>query len=266
MKNTFSQNKLSRIENKTNLLSIYFTAGFPQLESTVSICLALEQAGVDLIEIGIPFSDPLADGPTIQASSQQALKHGMSLKILFEQLQNLPKNYNVPIVLMGYLNVVMQFGIEKFLSSCQENNISGVIIPDLPLEVFVENYRELFTKYNVAAIFLCTPSTDVQRIKLIDSISQGFIYLVSANSTTGSSALDLSKTKDFLMRISKLKLKNPCLVGFGIRSFEQINELNQINAPAIKGYIVGSAFINHLASSYDLANDIPNFIRQLRGE
>lgn len=234
------KNKLS--ENK-KLLSIYFTAGYAQLEDTVEILQQLEQNNVDMVEIGLPFSDPLADGPTIQASSQVALKNGMNTERLFEQLKDIRKTVSIPLIIMGYFNPILQFGVEKFCSKCAEIDIDGLIIPDLPLAEYQEHYAEIFKKHGLINIFLITPQTSEKRIHQIDAASEGFIYMVSSASVTGSAKGFGEEQENYFQRISSMKLKNPLIVGFGIkdsRTFKQATSHTN-------GAIIGSAFIKMLS-------------------
>lgn len=233
------QNKLQ--ENK-KLLSIYFTAGYPNLNDTVSIIQDLEKNGVDMIEIGLPFSDPLADGPTIQDSSTQALKNGMTTEVLFNQLKDIRKTVQIPLIIMGYFNPMLQYGVEAFCKKCQEIGIDGLIIPDLPVDVYSEQYQSTFEKYGLINVFLITPQTSVERINFIDSISNGFIYMVSSASVTGSQSGFGKEQTDYFKRIADMNLKNPQIIGFGIsdnKTFTQATEY-------AKGAIIGSAFIKHL--------------------
>jgi tryptophan synthase alpha chain len=204
---------------KNNILSIYFTAGFPKLEDTNIVLDQLIKSGVDMIEIGIPFSDPLADGPVIQHSSEVALENGMTLKLLFEQLSKSDQsniNSQVPFILMGYLNPVLQFGVENFCKKANEVGISGVILPDLPMDEYLKEYKSIFDKYNLKNIFLITPQTSEKRIRYIDENTDGFIYLVASASTTGTNTgMDDEKVKYF-SRIKNMGLKNPLMIGFGI--------------------------------------------------
>ena len=202
-------------ENK-KLLSIYFSAGFPNLEDTVPILKKLQTAGVDMVEIGLPFSDPLADGPTIQASSTQALRNGMTTEKLFSQLEGIRKHIEIPLVLMGYFNPMMQYGIEKFCSRCETIGIDGIIIPDLPVDVYHENYKALFDKHGLYNMFLITPQTSEARIKYIDKVSNGFIYMVSSASVTGAKSTFGNTQTEYFKRIATLKLKTPTVIGFGI--------------------------------------------------
>jgi len=244
-------------KEKKNILSIYFTAGFPKPKDTNIILDELEKSGVDMIEIGIPFSDPLADGPIIQHSSEVALKNGMSLKLLFEQLSKSEiRNSKSAMLLMGYLNPVLQFGVENFCKRASEVGISGVILPDLPIDEYLSEYKSVFDKYNLKNIFLITPQTSEKRIRYIDEHSDGFIYVVSSASTTGTNTgMDAWKEKYF-SRIKNMNLKNPLMVGFGIgdkKSFFKACEY-------ANGAIIGSAFIKHLENG----GNVRAFIKQLK--
>lgn len=243
--------------NKT-LLSIYFTAGFPHLEDTLPTIKALEAAGVDMIEIGLPFSDPLADGPTIQASSQQALKNGMNTNLLFEQLKDIRKEVSIPLIIMGYFNPMFQYGMEAFCQQCKEIGIDGLIIPDLPLQVYQEEYKELFQANNLLNVFLITPQTSTKRIKEIDAVSDGFIYMVSSASTTGAQSGFSSETTEYFERIAKMQLKNPQIVGFGISNKETFKAATKHT----KGAIIGSAFIKHI-SQFGVSG-IADFVNKIR--
>ncbi|OAD91549.1 tryptophan synthase subunit alpha [Aequorivita soesokkakensis] len=225
------------------LLSIYFTAGYPKLDDTVEILQQLEKNGIDLVEIGLPFSDPLADGPTIQKSSEEALKNGMTTNLLFEQLKDIRKTVSIPLILMGYFNPVLQFGVENFCKKCAEVGIDGLILPDLPLAEFQEHYAEIFKKYGLLNIFLITPQTSEERIRQIDAASEGFIYMVSSASVTGSSSGFGTEQTTYFERIASLSLTNPQIVGFGINNSETF----QLVTKYAKGAIIGSAFIKMLS-------------------
>ncbi|WP_242119831.1 tryptophan synthase subunit alpha [Aestuariivivens sediminicola] len=228
-------------ENK-KLLSIYFTAGFPHLNDTVSIIKDLENSGVDMIEIGLPFSDPLADGPTIQDSSTRALKNGMTTQVLFNQLKDIRTSVSIPLLIMGYFNPILQYGVEAFCKTCQDIGIDGLIIPDLPVDVYHEKYQAIFEKFGLINVFLITPQTSDERISFIDSISRGFIYMVSSASTTGAKSGFGEAQKRYFKRISALELKNPQIVGFGISNNKTFSQATQYT----KGAIIGSAFVKHL--------------------
>ena len=250
------QHKLSQ-NNK--LLSIYFTAGYPNLNDTVKIIQSLENAGVDMIEIGLPFSDPLADGPTIQASSTLALKNGMTTQFLFNELKDIRKSVSIPLLIMGYFNPILQFGVENFCKKCSEIGIDGLIIPDLPVEVYHEEYQHVFEKYNLLNIFLITPQTSIERINFIDAISKGFVYMVSSASTTGAKTGFGEEQLAYFKRISAMNLKNPQIVGFGISNSETFQQATQFS----KGAIIGSAFIKHLSEKgLDKISEFINSIRK----
>jgi len=236
---------MNRIEKffsgkKKNILSIYFTAGFPNIADTQTILQSLEKNGADMIEIGMPYSDPLADGPVIQHSGMIALQNGMSIKLLFEQLAkyNSSGERNIPHILMGYLNPVLQYGIEKFCSEAQNTGIDGIILPDLPMYEYEKEYRKIFEKYNLDFIFLITPETSEERIRKIDELSKGFIYAVSSSSITGKDK-DMNEQENYFKRIESMQLKNPVMIGFGIKD-------NKTFVQACKhaaGAIIGTAYI-----------------------
>jgi tryptophan synthase alpha chain len=242
-----------------NILSIYFTAGFPELNSTMEILKGLQDNGVDMVELGMPFSDPLADGPVIQRSSEVALANGMNLDLLFEQTKSMRREISIPVVLMGYLNPLLQYGVEKFLKQASENGFDGFIIPDLPMREYELKYKSLFEKYNMENIFLITPQTAEERVKKIDALSDGFIYLVSSASTTGAKDSFSEEQQNYFKRIASYKLENPLLAGFGIsnnKTFEQACENTN-------GAIIGSAFINRLKmKNYKL--EIGKFIKEIK--
>lgn len=223
------------------MISIFFTAGYPELNLTVPILKSLQLAGADMVEIGIPFSDPLADGPTIQESSEKALRNGMKISLLFDQLSQVRNLVNFPILLMGYLNPVMQFGIERFCSKCQEVGIDGLILPDLPLDVYEEEYKKIFAQYGLHNIFLITPQTSNERIHSIDRIGSGFIYVVSTHSTTGGSK-EIRDSESFFTRIEGLNLTMPRLIGFNVKDSESF----AYACSHANGAIVGSAFVKSL--------------------
>ena len=244
------------LEDK-KLLSIYFTAGYPNLNDTVTIIQDLEKSGVDMIEIGLPFSDPLADGPTIQASSTQALKNGMTTDVLFSQLKDIRKSVNIPLIIMGYFNPMLQYGVEAFCKKCAEIGIDGLIIPDLPVDVYNEQYKATFEKYGLINVFLITPQTSVERINFIDSISNGFIYMVSSTSVTGSNSGFGDEQTKYFKRIAEMNLKNPQIIGFGISNNETFTQATT----HAKGAIIGSAFIKHLTNNG--VNTITNFVSSI---
>ncbi|CAM3304932.1 tryptophan synthase subunit alpha [Aequorivita lipolytica] len=249
------KNKLS--ENK-KILSIYFTAGYPKLDDTVEILQQLEKDGVDMVEIGLPFSDPLADGPTIQQSSQAALKNGMTTELLFQQLKDIRETVSIPLIIMGYFNPMLQFGVENFCKKCAEVGIDGLILPDLPLAEYEEHYEEIFKKYNLINIFLITPQTSEERIRQIDNASEGFIYMVSSASVTGSSEGFGAEQEEYFKRIASMKLSNPLIVGFGINNSETFLQ----STKSAKGAIIGSAFIKMLSEKG--LGGISTFIKSIR--
>ncbi len=240
------------------LLSIYFTAGFPNLDDTVSILEQLQDNGVDMIELGLPFSDPLADGPTIQESSTQALRNGMTTQKLFEQLKEVRNKIHVPLVMMGYFNPMMQYGVERFCQDCQEVGIDGLIIPDLPVDVYHEQYQKTFKQYGLLNMFLITPQTPDARIRFIDQVSEGFIYMVSSAATTGAKSSFEHSQSEYFKRIENMNLNADLLVGFGISNAETY----QAATAHSKGAIIGSAFIKHLKKNgSDCVADFINTIR-----
>lgn len=247
----------SLAQNK-KLLSIYFTAGFPAIDDTVSILEQLQEAGADMIELGLPFSDPLADGPTIQESSTKALHNGMTTDKLFDQLQGIRKTIDVPLIVMGYFNPMMQFGVELFCKRCQEVGIDGLIIPDLPVDVYHEKYQKLFQQYGLLNMFLITPQTPDDRIDYIDKVSEGFIYMVSSAATTGAQGSFGNEQEQYFKRIGAMNLKSKLLVGFGISNRETYDSA----VAHSKGAIIGSAFIKHLEKNG--SNSVKKFIEQIR--
>lgn len=234
-----------KLQEDKKIFSVYFSAGYPSLNDTVQIIQDLEQNGVDMIEIGLPFSDPLADGPTIQASSTQALHNGMTTQVLFDQLKEVRKTVSIPLVMMGYFNPMLQYGIENFCKKCQEVGVDGLIIPDLPVDVYADEYKAIFEKYGLMNVFLITPQTSDDRIHFIDSVSDGFIYMVSSASVTGSQSGFGSTQEDYFKRIASMNLKNPQVIGFGINNAETFNQATKF----AKGAIIGSAFIQHLTEN-----------------
>ncbi len=246
-------------EKKERILSVYFTAGYPKLDDTVPLIQALQSNGVDLIEIGMPFSDPVADGPVIQNSSLIALQNGMSIRKLFGQLKDIRQLVDIPLILMGYINPVLQYGVDAFCKKCNEVGIDGLIIPDLPLSVYQEEYKAIFEANNLHNIFLITPQTSDERIRLIDEASSGFIYMVSSNATTGAQASVSDFQKRYFERINSLTLKNQRLIGFGISNAETFgNACRYAN-----GAIIGSAFVKALEGSDSLEQKVSGFINSI---
>ena len=236
-------NRINKVFNKKkNLLSIYFTAGFPDINDTLKIIKELDKSQVDMIEIGLPFSDPLADGPTIQKSSEKALSNGMTTNLLFDQLKDLRKISEIPVVIMGYFNPILQYGIEKFCSNCKDVGIEGLIIPDLPADIFKKNYKNIFDKNKLNMMFLITPQTSNERINLIDDLSKGFIYMVSSYSVTGAKDSFDKYQIEYFKRIKKLNLSNPLLIGFGISNKKTFQAACQNS----NGAIIGSAYIKYI--------------------
>lgn len=249
-------NKLFR-EKKENVLSIYFSAGHPNLNDTVNIIESIDKAGADIVEVGIPFSDPVADGPVIQQSSLKALKNGITLVKIFEQLENIRKKTQIPIVLMGYLNPVMQYGIERFCKICGEIGIDGLILPDLTPEIYNELYRKMFESNGLSNIMLVPPQTSDERIKQLDEWSTGFLYIVAASSTTGAKKGFEAYQIDYFKRLQRLNLKLPRLIGFGISNRHSFMEASNY----ANGAIIGSAFVKAIEDETEpLEKRIGDFI------
>ncbi len=243
------------------LLNVYFTAGFPNLGDTTTVLASLQSAGADLVEIGMPYSDPVADGETIQQSNMKALENGMTLKVLFEQLADCRSRVSVPILLMGYVNPVLQFGVEAFCQKCQEVGVDGVILPDLPLDLYLDEYEPVFRQYGILNIFLITPQTTEERIRLIDEHSEGFIYMVSSASITGSVSGVSNEMLAYFDRINAMKLRNPRLIGFGIKDSYTFQMANQY----ANGAIIGSAFIRLLQENGADTGKISEFVKAVKG-
>lgn len=259
---TITQNRITELfaQKSERLLNVYFTAGFPQLTDTRLVLRGLQQAGVDLVEIGMPYSDPVADGETIQQSNGVALENGMSLKVLFEQLEGCRQEVSVPILLMGYVNPVLQFGVEAFCQKCQEVGVDGVILPDLPFDLFVDEYKAIFDRYGILNIFLITPQTSDERIRFIDEVSDGFIYMVSSASITGSVSGINDTMRAYFERVQAMNLRNPRLIGFGINNQDTFDSACEF----ANGAIIGSAFIRHLQESGTSAEGIASFVQNIR--
>jgi len=247
----------TKLQEDKKLLSIYFTAGYPNLDDTLSIIENLENNGVDMIEIGLPFSDPLADGPTIQASSTQALKNGMTTEVLFEQLKDIRKTVEIPLLIMGYFNPIFQYGVEAFCQKCKDIGIDGLIIPDLPVDVYHDDYKAIFEKHGLINVFLITPQTSDARINYIDSISNGFIYMVSSASTTGAKVGFGDAQTQYFERIGKMNLNNPQIVGFGISNNDTFTQATM----HAHGAIIGSAFVKHVTN--DGIHTIDTFVKSI---
>ncbi|HEU5289028.1 MAG TPA: tryptophan synthase subunit alpha [Cyclobacteriaceae bacterium] len=255
-------NRINKLfsEKKGNILSVFFTAGYPELDSTKFIAKALADAGVDLIEIGIPFSDPIADGPTIQQSNKTAIDNGMTVKLLLEQVREIRKEISIPIILMGYLNPVLQYGFEKFCKEAAANGVDGLILPDMPMEEYLMEYKAMMESSNLFNTFLISPTTSMERIRKIDNETSGFIYAVSSSSTTGAKNGFTSDQEMYFKNLQSLQLKNSFLIGFGISSNQTYSKACQYSS----GVIIGSAFINLVKDSTDLKADIRQFIRSIR--
>ena len=258
-------NRINKIffEKKTNILNLYCTAGYPHLNSTIEVMTALQEYGADIIELGMPYSDPIADGPVIQQSNMSALENGMSIPLLFEQLKGLREKIRLPVILMGYLNPVMQYGMERFCADASAAGIDGVILPDLPIYEYETSYRPVFEKYRLHFIFLVTPETGADRIRKIDQVSNGFIYAVSSSSTTGNSdnpAHPLHTTA-YLRKLQNMKLANPVLVGFGIKDREGFREACRYSS----GVIIGSAYIKALGEGSGIGETTKVFLKAILG-
>ncbi|HHG84157.1 MAG TPA: tryptophan synthase subunit alpha [Bacteroidetes bacterium] len=249
-------------EKAGDILNVYFTAGFPQKDSTATLLRALSAAGVDLIEVGIPFSDPLADGPTIQASNQQALENGMSLALLLAQVREARTEVETPIILMGYFNQIMQYGEAKFCQDCAAAGVDGLILPDLPPDIYAAELQTLFEKHGLSMTFLVTPQTKEARIREIDKLSKGFIYAVSSAATTGGSSGFQAGQIAYFERLKSMNLQTPHLIGFGVATHADFALCSQYS----RGAVVGSAYIRALKEATDLAQATQEFIAMLRGK
>lgn len=243
---------------KERILNVYCTAGYPELDSTLKVMKALQDNGADLIELGMPYSDPLADGPVIQASGSKALENGMSIETLFSQLKDFRKEIYVPVILMGYMNPVLQFGFEKFCQYCADAPVDGLILPDLPEYEYETEYGAIIQRYGLDFIFLVTPETSEERIRKLDALSRGFLYAVSSSSITGSDK-DFSPVESYLERLQQMKLKNPILVGFGIKDKYTFNTA----CKHANGAIIGSAYIKALEHTTDIATTTKQFLQSV---
>ena len=253
------KNRIDEVfKNKNKILSIYFSAGHPNLEDTTIILKKLQSSGADMIEIGLPFSDPLADGPVIQKSSSKALRNGMTTEKLFNQLEGVRKEINIPLIIMGYFNPIMQYGVEKFCEKCKLIGIDGLIIPDLPVSVYKDDYKELFDKHGLYNMFLITPQTSVERINYIDKASKGFIYMVSSSGVTGVKGNFNEVQTKYFKRIKSMNLNTPTIIGFGISNQQTFNSASEYSS----GAIIGSAFINFLETKGVVK--INEFIKSIR--
>jgi len=247
-------NKLQKLfsHKRNDLLSLFFTAGYPHLEDTGSIILESQKQGIDFLEVGMPYSDPLADGPVIQQSSTVAIANGMTIEKLFAQLQSIKGEVEIPMVLMGYLNPVLQYGTEKFLENAASCGVSGLILPDLPVKEYVEEYKPLLKKYNMSFIFLITPQTNPERIRMIDDNSDAFIYVVSSAATTGKQSAFGQEQQAYFQRISEMGLKNRLIAGFGIHNEQTLQQAWK----SLHGAICGSAFLKKLAAQKNVAEAV----------
>jgi tryptophan synthase alpha chain len=251
-------------KKSSGILSVFITAGYPDLESLPKILLALEEAGVDMVEIGMPFSDPTADGPAIQLSNNLAIANGMTIEKLMQQLKHIRQTIHMPLVLMGYLNPPIQYGFDRFLEEASAAGIDGMIIPDLPLEEYEAQFREKFKRKGLSNIFLVTPQSNEQRIRKMDALSDGFIYIVSTNTITGGQVDFETGQREYFSRIRDLKLQNPALVGFGIRDKATFD----IAGKYLNGAIIGTAFIKAMegVSDHDIPSAVQSFVQSIKGQ
>ncbi|HRI79434.1 MAG TPA: tryptophan synthase subunit alpha [Cyclobacteriaceae bacterium] len=256
------ESRISDLFNRKNdhILSVFFTAGYPKFDDTIAIAASLEAAGVDLIEIGIPFSDPIADGPVIQESNKAALDNGMTVKKLIEQLKDIRKTVKMPILLMGYINPVLQYGFDAFCKDVSEAGADGLILPDLPLDEYQSEYKKSVEGHGLHMVFLVSPTTSEERIRKIDATTGGFIYAVSSSSTTGAKSDFSEEQTMYFKNLKSLQLKNPFLIGFGISNHNSFEKACQHGA----GAIIGSAFISMLKASENLKSDIERFVGKIR--
>lgn len=245
-------------QKDAHILSVYFTAGYPQLNDTLPVLEALQENNIDLVEIGIPFSDPMADGLVIQESGHQALQNGMNLRLLFEQLTDVRSRIHIPLVMMGYLNPILQFGFAEFCIECSRVGVDGMIIPDLPMDDYLSEYKVIADKYDLKFIFLITPETSEERIRIIDENTDGFIYMVSSAAVTGTQHSFISR-EDYFKRVQSMNLKNPRLIGFGVSNKATLQMVNQFAS----GAIVGSAFIKTLRNAGSATEAVVKLLNQL---
>lgn len=260
MSNRISVLLSGQSDDSEGLLNVYFTAGFPQLNDTRRVLSALEKSGADLVEIGMPYSDPVADGETIQESNQKALENGMTVRLLLDQLKDMRDEISIPVLLMGYFNPIVQYGVERFCREASEAGVDGLILPDLPLEEYTSQYKTLFDRYGLLNIFLITPQTKPERIRQLDQAGSGFVYMVSSASVTGSKTGVSEGMEAYFERINGMKLQNPRLIGFGIKDRESFVKASRYAS----GAIIGSAFIRVLQESQDLEKDISSFISSIK--
>jgi tryptophan synthase alpha chain len=247
-------------EKSKRVLNVYCTAGYPSLDSTMKVMGSLQKNGADIIELGMPYSDPLADGEVIQVSSIKALANGMNIAVLFEQIKDMRKSISIPVILMGYMNPILQYGFENFCKKAKEVGVDGLILPDLPLFEFEQSYGKIITENNLDFIFLVTPETPVDRIKKLDSLSNGFLYAVSSSATTGKDK-DFNVVAQYIQKLQAMQLKNPILVGFGIKdkaTFDAATVHTQ-------GAIIGSAYIQQLTKGGDIETTTSQFLNSVLG-
>lgn len=242
-------------------LNIYFTAGIPKLENTTEIIELIQSSGADMLEIGMPYSDPVADGETIQKAHELALENGMTIAKLLEQLKSIKNEIKIPVILMGYINPVLSFGFENFCEKCAKSGVSGLIIPDLPPVEFEKYYRRIVEKYGLTFTFLVTPETSDKRIKYLDDLSSGFLYAVSSSSTTGNEKKSVNN-QDYLQKLASLPLKNPLYIGFGIKNRKDFDEVTEKAA----GGIIGTAFVKILLEKENWKSEATDFIKSIKGE
>ena len=256
-------NRINKLfsEKQSRILNVYCTAGYPSINSLSEILIALQTSGADIVEVGMPYSDPIADGPVIQSSNMTALQNGMTIQTMFDQIQDCRNYFQLPMILMGYLNPVMQFGVGKFCLQAKNAGVDGIILPDLPLREFQTYFSKHLEDAGLQFIFLITPETSDERIKEIDRLSNGFIYAVSSSSTTGGTT-DPQKQEEYLLRIKNMNLNNPVLAGFGIRDKETFDNACQYT----NGAIIGSAYINALESSSNIIKTTEDFIDGVLGK
>lgn len=245
---------------RERVLNVYTTAGFPQLNSTLEVMKALEAGGADLIELGMPYSDPLADGPVIQASSTKALENGMTLAVLFDQLKNMRDSVHIPVLLMGYINPILQFGFERFCETAAQCGVDGLILPDLPIYEFETEYGPVLRKHGLDFVFLVTPETSADRIRRVDMLSTGFLYAVSSSSTTGGNK-DMREQEAYFQRLQQMKLRNPVLVGFGIRDRDSFDAACR----HANGAIIGTAYIRAIDQATDVDAATREFLSGIVG-
>ncbi|MEI6151677.1 MAG: tryptophan synthase subunit alpha [Chitinophagia bacterium] len=247
-------------EKSKRILNVYCTAGYPSLDSTMKVMTSLQKNGADIIELGMPYSDPLADGEVIQVSSLKALAGGMNIAVLFEQIKDMRKSITIPVILMGYMNPILQYGFENFCKKAKEVGVDGLILPDLPLFEFEQYYGKMITENNLDFIFLVTPETPIDRIKKLDSLSNGFLYAVSSSATTGKDK-DFNLVAQYLQKLQAMQLKNPILVGFGIKDKDTFDAATVHT----QGAIIGSAYIQQLTKGGDIETTTSQFLNSVLG-